>query len=435
MVQAYLAQSRWLRLTSFTAFYFAQGVPIGLLTIALPAWLSERGMSLGEIAGYQAVVGLPWGFKLIAGPFMDRFSFPAMGRRRPWVMAAQGGLTLALASLAVVSDPLSQLPLVIALAFMVNAFAAVQDVAVDGMAIDVLPESERGRANALMAFGQVAGFSVFTALAGSLLSHYGMATAALCCAATVGSVFILITLVRERPGERLLPWSAGIAAVGGPLVRPTFAGIFKGLAGVLLLPMSIVLTLAEVAVRMRDGISISVQPVTATQVLGYTTVEYANLQGVMGLAVAAIGILVGPLVDRFGIKRLFLIGIGGSALTTFAFALAEPLWSNTTFVVGMAAAVALFSQVAFVCFIAAAMMICWGPVAASQFAIYMSLANLARSAGSAAFAPFADQLEPASQFLLMSALMVVAFALVLLFRPESHKARLRALDESLKAAG
>src|SRR4030095_4436027 len=145
-----LVASRRLRLTLFTAAYFSQGVPIGLLVIALPAWLSAHGTSLGEIAAYQGIVGLPWGFKLIAGPFMDRFAFPAMGRRRPWIIGAQAVLTLAFAALAFVSDPLAQLPLVIAIGFVVNAFAALQDVAVDGMAIDVLAETETRRAQALM---------------------------------------------------------------------------------------------------------------------------------------------------------------------------------------------------------------------------------------------------------------------------------------------
>ena len=41
-----LHNARWLRLTTFTAFYFAQGVPIGLLTVALPAYLGEQGRSV-----------------------------------------------------------------------------------------------------------------------------------------------------------------------------------------------------------------------------------------------------------------------------------------------------------------------------------------------------------------------------------------------------
>lgn len=431
---AALSQSRPLRLTAFTAFYFAQGVPIGLLTIALPAWLAQQGAGLGEIAGYQAIVGLPWGLKLISGPLMDRFRFPAMGRRRPWVMGAQLGLTLALAGLAVVDDPMTQLPLVVALAFLVNAFAALQDVAVDGMAIDVLPESERGRANALMAFGQVAGFSSFTALAGALLVAFGLAVAAVVASITVALVFVLITVVRERPGERLLPWTAGTAAAGGLTVQPTFMGIFRGLAGVLLLPMSLVLMLAEVAVRMRDGIAISVIPVTATQILGYSVEQYSYLQGIMGVAAAGAGILVGPLIDRYGVKRLFQVGIGGSALTTLAFAVTEPLWMNTAFVVAFWSIANLFTQVVFVSFIAAAMSMCWGPVSASQFAIYMSLSNLARSAGSAMFAPLADQLDVSGQFLLMSGVMLIAFALASAFNLEPHRRHLRALDESSQKA-
>jgi len=76
--------ARWLQRTSFTAFYFAQAVPIGLLTIALLAWLVARGSSLGEFVSYQGVVMLPWGFRLIAGQLKDRLAFPAMGCKPRW---------------------------------------------------------------------------------------------------------------------------------------------------------------------------------------------------------------------------------------------------------------------------------------------------------------------------------------------------------------
>jgi hypothetical protein len=72
--------------------------------------------------------------------------------------------------------------------------------------------------------------------------------------------------------------------------------------------------------------------------------------------------------------------------------------------------------VIFVSFIVCAMTICWSPVAASQFAIYMSLSNLARSAGSSAFAPFAGQLDVSGQCLLMAGLLAIAFAVMTLFR-------------------
>lgn len=429
---ALIGSRRW-RLALFAACYYAQGVPIGLLVIALPAWLAERGLSLGQIATYQAIISLPWGFKLLAGPVMDRFTFPPMGRRRPWVVAAQLGLTCAFLGLAVVVDPLAQLTLVIALAFLVNTFAAVQDVAVDGMAIDVLPETERGRANAFMAFGQVAGFSSFSALSGVLLTHYGLAVAAIVAALTVGVVFALVTSLRERPGERLLPWSRGAAArTDAPRVR-TLLDVFRGLIAMILLPASVVLTLAEWLVRMRDGVAIAVFPVVATQTLGYASETYSSFQGTMGVVIAGLGILIGPLVDRYGAKPFYLLGIAGSSLTTLVFALASPLWTNDTFAIGAWIVMSVFGQIIFVSFIACAMSICAPAVAASQFAIYMSLSNLARSFGSYLFAQFAADLTVAQQFLTMALLLALAFSTMLFFRLDAHRERIRSTEASLPA--
>ena len=63
----------------------------------------------------------------------DRFEFLPMGRRRPWVIGAQAGLSLALLALTQVEDPASQISLLAAIGFFINSFAATQDVAVDGM--------------------------------------------------------------------------------------------------------------------------------------------------------------------------------------------------------------------------------------------------------------------------------------------------------------
>ena len=89
-----LADSRPLRFFSFTVFYIAQGLPFGLVTVALPAYLAEQGVSGGVVGGFIGLAMLPWSFKLFAGPVMDRFSYLAMGRRRPWVILSQLGLVL-----------------------------------------------------------------------------------------------------------------------------------------------------------------------------------------------------------------------------------------------------------------------------------------------------------------------------------------------------
>jgi len=431
----YLAESRWLRLTAFSALYAAQGIPIGLLSIAIPAWLADRGMALGEIAAYTAIVSLPWGFKLIAGPFMDRFAFLPMGRRRPWVLAAQGGLTLALLPLLWAPDPLSNLFALTVMGFVINCFSAVQDVAVDGMAIDILPADERGRANALMAFGQAGGFSLFAAVCGTLLSRSGLPAAALACVLGVGLIFLFVTFTRERLGERLLPWSEGEAAARTVAPERDFRSIFGKLLKVLFLPMSLLLTLTETMNRFRDGIAVSVFPVLAVQELGYSLEVYTQFIGVAGFLAAVVGIAFGPMIDRYGAKRLIMVGLVGAVTLSYTVAATASLWSITGYIVTAWILASVFGQILFIGLIAQYMNICWSPVAATQFAIYMSLANLARSIGGGLFALVAAKLSYVQDFLLMGTLLLLAGVSLWRFDLDSHQRRLDALDTDSAGVG
>jgi len=192
--------------------YFAQGIPQGLLGIAIPAWLASLGVSASEIASYLAVITLPWAFKLVTGPFMDRFEYLPMGRRRPWVIGAQLGLSLSLLSLMLVETPADQVGLLMIIGVLVNSFAATQDVAVDGMSIDLTPVREQGRLNAFMSFGKAVGWGTTAAVSGVLVTTWGLGTTAIIAAVVSGIPLWLILLVRERKDERALPWTKGKAA-------------------------------------------------------------------------------------------------------------------------------------------------------------------------------------------------------------------------------
>lgn len=426
-----LAQSRRLRFAAFTAFYFAQGVPIGLLQIAIAAWLAAQGADAAEIGTFIGVITLPWALKLVSGPFMDRFAFLPMGRRRPWVMAMQAGLALSLLSLAWLPQPID-VAMLTAVGFVVMAFAAVQDVAVDGMAIDLLEEDERGRANAFMAAGQVAGYAAFSAICGALLANYGLAAAAIVCAATVSAIFAFIAICRERPGERLLPWTAGTAATA--LQRAAgFSTMFRDLARTLLLPMSLALVAAEFFIRAAGGVFITIAPVFATQTLGYADDVYSAWYGPVSGVAAGIGVLFGPAIDRFGGKRLLAIGIVGTAAASLLFAAAAPLWSNGAFVAAALFFYLIATQVVFVAVIALFMSICRERIAATQFAIYMSLANLSRSAGAFLAAAVATNLTDQMNFVLIAGLAALAWAFLWLFNPARHAVDLERLEASANA--
>ena len=146
-----LDDSKWLRLICLAFLYAGQGLPIGIYQVALPAYMASLGMSAAEIGGFIAFVFIPWSFKLFAGPVMDKFSFLPMGRRRPWILLAQTGLLLSFLVLCFLNpEPASEYWLLAALGFLSNIFGALQDVAVDGMAIDLLREDERAQGNAFM---------------------------------------------------------------------------------------------------------------------------------------------------------------------------------------------------------------------------------------------------------------------------------------------
>ncbi|MCW8802788.1 MAG: hypothetical protein OQK57_00170, partial [Ignavibacteriaceae bacterium] len=97
-----LSQNTFLRYFSFAALYVAQGIPEGLLWYAIPAWLAMNGKSPAEIGSYVAVIGIPWSLKIINAPIMDRFTYLAMGRRRPWVLFGQLGLILSFLSMSLI---------------------------------------------------------------------------------------------------------------------------------------------------------------------------------------------------------------------------------------------------------------------------------------------------------------------------------------------
>ena len=428
-----LTEHRWLRFGSFSAMYFAQGVPLGLLTIALPAWLAEQGASLGQVGAYLGWVSLPWALKLIGGPFMDRFTFLPMGFRRPWVLAMQGGLVVSLLLLAVVGagfdDGLASgsLALLTAAGALVNTFAAVQDVAVDGMAIDVLPADERGRANAFMGFGQVAASSSFGALSGTLLTLAGIVAGALACALMVGLIFVLVGVLRERPGERLLPWSEGEAA---PRTHgnASFFGNMGALTRVLLLPMSLLLIAVEFIARLRDGMALGLFTVLATQEFGLDTETWSWLNGIVGFAAAALVVFLGPLIDRFGTKRFLCLSLLGSSLCHFVMAWLPGAWDQTTALVLFCVS-AGFTQMVFVAVIALFMNVCWSRISATQFAVYMALANLSRSTGAGALGPLEGLFDPSEIFLIMGVLVLISAGVLTLFKQSSHDERLARLTE------
>ena len=395
--------------------YFAQGIPQGLLGIALPAWLASEGISAGQIASYLAVIVLPWAFKLVTGPFMDRFEFLPMGRRRPWIIAAQLGLTISLLALMLVENAAEQIGLLMLIGVLINSFAATQDVAVDGMSIDLTPVREQGRLNAFMSFGKAAGWSLTAAASGVLLMTAGLAVTAVLASVVSGMALLAIIVIRERDGERALPWSSGEAGTkhrSGSSFREVFGGVNK----VLWVRTSVVVMAVMFCDGLVSGYGHALMPIAAVNLFGYTTAQWSQLVAMMGIAGAVAALSLGPLIDRLGAKRMLILAISLLVIHTALLAETQHLWENTLYVRVMLSIWVMMSPVVMVSVIALAMAICSSKLSATQFAIYMSTANLGHAFGSKVYGLVAEGTSFVESYLTLSALLVVLLVVLAFYR-------------------
>ena len=416
-----LAESARMRYLAGSSMYFAQGIPFGLMNIAVPAWLASQGVEAGQIASFLAVIILPWAFKLLSGPLMDRFQFLPMGRRRPWVLGAQLGMTLSFFSLVLVDNPAEQVGLLTVLGLLINVFAATQDVAVDGMAIDVTPVNEQGRLNGFMVFGKAIGWGATSAVTGTMLVTFGLGVTAIAAAAVQTIVLLGFMLTMGRRGERRLPWTSG-DAMSERRVASSFANVVQGLNAVLWSRVSLVLMAIMLFDGFIDGYGRALMPIAAIKLFGFTTPEWSQLVAVMGLGGAATALALGPLIDRFGAKRMLILTVSLVAIHAFLLAETQYLWENTTYVKVMLAAWVLLGPVTMVCMIALAMAICSSATSATQFAIYMSLANLGSSAGSKTYGMIAEETSYVEAYLLLGAITAAMIAIIVFHRHRPQQA-------------
>ncbi len=151
------------KLAILWTLYFVQGLPFGFQATALPVYLRSTGVSLTGI-GLVTALSIPWMLKLFWAPLVDRYGSSSYGRRRSWIVPLQFALA-ALCAVAAYVNPEEQLTPLLVLVLLMNLCAATMDIAVDGLAIDLLSERELGKGN----IAQVVGYKVGMLTGGGLL--------------------------------------------------------------------------------------------------------------------------------------------------------------------------------------------------------------------------------------------------------------------------
>ena len=202
-----LTESKMRRYVSLCVLYVAQGLPSGFANVAFVAFLVTNGIAVEQIAILFATVYLPWTFKFIWGPVIDMIRFPQFGIRRPWILFAETGMIISLATLLFVPDLVASIKLVTILLFVHNLFSSLQDVSVDALAVDILQPDEVATVNGLMFAAKRGGIIFGGAILGMMVVPFGIKSAIMVQLPLLILIMMLPLFLRERPGDRLFPWS------------------------------------------------------------------------------------------------------------------------------------------------------------------------------------------------------------------------------------
>lgn len=391
------------RVSMFCAMYFAQGVPWGFMVTALISYLTQRGLGVEDTGWLTGIVLLPWTFKLVWAPLIDSVTIRSMGRRRPWIIGAEFMMAASLLWILWVGDFTAQLggsptdakltPRFVVLLgcmfFVHNCFASLQDVCTDALAIDVLPASEHGRVNGLMWGSKLAGKAFGTIVMAMVMSTadeihpgWGIPAALIVQFVVLIGIMMFPLFMLERPGEKRFPWSKGQAQ--GEEHVTSFRNPFSLLKDVCL-GFSLLTTFAFFVFGLCHVLGWGIVEVLTkplyTQQLGWTFEKFSYISGIAVVSELTGALFGGHFADRWGRRKVIIVGFGAYGLMHFVFASFPNLWTQSWFAGGYLILSPGALAVGSVGFLSMAMKISWTKAAATMFTIYMTLSNVGHVVG------------------------------------------------------
>jgi PAT family beta-lactamase induction signal transducer AmpG len=126
---------------------FTSGLPLYILFQLVPAWLRTEGVGLAEI-GFFALVQIPYAWKFLWSPVIDRFTLPFLGHRRGWMLVTQVLLLISISMLGFLKPGLS-IWMIAYLSAAIAFFSASQDIVLDAFRRELLPDVELGIGNSV----------------------------------------------------------------------------------------------------------------------------------------------------------------------------------------------------------------------------------------------------------------------------------------------
>jgi MFS transporter, PAT family, beta-lactamase induction signal transducer AmpG len=294
---------------------FASGMPLALTGSTLSAWMVAEGVDIKTI-GLYSLVGLPYAFKFLWSPLMDRFVPPFLGRRRGWMIITQLLLILTISTMGFF-NPASMPILIATMAVALAFFSASQDIVLDAYRTEYLKPEERGAGAGVWVMGYRVAILVSGALA-LILSDYVSWKIVYFIMGIMMAVGCIATLLAPEPlninpaSERIEPPKSLIEAVVFPFVE------------FLKRPGAIEILFFVILYKIGDITAAQMTTPYILKYIGFSRTELGAIYKGFGMAATIAGALVGgAIMSKWSLKRSLMVFGVLQGVSTLVFIMLE----------------------------------------------------------------------------------------------------------------
>jgi PAT family beta-lactamase induction signal transducer AmpG len=351
------------RLLIVTLLGFSSGLPLALSGSTLQAWFTQAGINVVAI-GALSLVGMPYVWKFVWSPVMDRFVPPFWGRRRGWIAITQLLLCVTLFLLANL-NPQIQPGMIGVLALLIAFLSASQDIGIDAYRTEILRAEERGLGAAAYIFAYRMAMLVSGGLALVLVDHIGWRVTYELMALLMG--LSVIATYKGPDASHVVPPRSFLAAV----IEPAKDLWQRDKIGMILLFI--------VIYKIGDALALSLMTTFLKRGLGFNWTEIGVVYKTMGLVATILGALLGgAMLTNVSLYRALIIFGLAQAISNLLFVFLAMAGKNYPMMLTSVFMEQFCSGMGTAAFVAYLMSLCHPRYTATQFACLSALAAVGR---------------------------------------------------------
>lgn len=403
------------KMLAMTGLGFVSGFPLLLVGSTLTVWLQESQIPY-TLIGLFSLARMPYGFKWLWSPLIDRIHLPLfgrLGRRRGWALFIELCLFAAILLMSAI-NPHEHTAWMALMALIVAFFSASQDIVLDAYRIDSFETKEQGAGSAVFVLGYRLGMLFSGAFALWLTDFLTWQQVYLVMAAGISVGIVTVIFSKEPEKDRRyhennspLPFRQRLKRFLRESVVEPFKDFMRHRHWGLIL-------LFILLYRLSDEYKAPMAFVFYKD-MGFSNTEIAYVSKIYGMLATIIGGLVGGVyIKKFGLANaLMLFGIlqGVTNMVYIAQSYAGDnvyLLSLTICMDNLAAGMGTTALVAYMA------SLCNVAYSATQYALLSSLMSLPRDIFASTSGILADQVSW-GLFFFISSLLVLPGLILLVY--------------------